>query len=107
MHLYETGLPCRFYLPLTSINPALLRPSQTRTQCPYKGEAEYYSVEVDGKLYEDVVWFYNRPTLECGTIVGLACFYNEKIDIVLDGEKLERPVTHFGKGKPNAKPPVL
>jgi len=72
-HLYETGLPCRFYIPLTCVRPDVLRPSKTRTQCPYKGEAEYYSVEVNGKLHEDIVWFYNRPTLECGLIVGLVC----------------------------------
>ena len=106
MHLYETGLPCRYYMPLTSIDPSVLRPSKTRTQCPYKGEAEYYSVEVDGKLREDIVWYYNRPTLECGLVVGLACFYNEKVDIILDGKKLERPDTHFGRGKPGTKPPM-
>lgn len=72
-HLYETGLPCRYYLPLTCVRPDVLRRSSTRTQCPYKGEAEYYSVEVNGEVHEDVVWFYNRPTLECGLIVGLVC----------------------------------
>ena len=107
-HLYETGLPCRYYLPLTSIHdPSLLRRSPTRTQCPYKGEAEYYSVEIDGRTHEDVVWFYTRPTLECGSIAGLVCFYNEKVDVVLDGEELERPETHFGKGGPNSKPSIL
>ena len=68
IHLYETGLPCRFYLPFTSVDPKVLRPSKTRTKCPYKGEAEYYSVEVDGKLHEDVVWYYTRPTLECAKV---------------------------------------
>ncbi|EMC91103.1 hypothetical protein BAUCODRAFT_44707, partial [Baudoinia panamericana UAMH 10762] len=87
MHLYETGLPCRYYIPLTAVDPTVLRPSKTRTQCPYKGEAEYYSVEVDGELHEDIIWYYNRPTLECGLIVGLVCFYNEKVDIELDGQK--------------------
>lgn len=72
-HLYETGLPCRYYMPLTAVRAEVLRPSERRTRCPYKGEAEYYSVEVKGKLYEDVIWFYNRPTLECGLIVGEVC----------------------------------
>lgn len=104
VHLYETGLPCRYYIPLTSIDPAVLRPSKTRSQCPYKGEAEYYSVEVNGELHEDVVWYYNRPTLECGKAESLCCFYNEKVDIELDGRKLERPVTQFGKVKGGQKP---
>jgi uncharacterized protein (DUF427 family) len=72
MHLYETGLPCRYYIPLTDVRPGVLKPSKTRTQCPYKGEAEYYSVDLgNGKVVEDVVWFYNRPTLECGKIESM------------------------------------
>lgn len=79
MHLYETGLPCRFYLPLTDVDVRALRPSKTKTQCPYKGEAEYYSVDTgSGQVATDVVWFYERPTLECAKIEGefifmLAC----------------------------------
>lgn len=61
MHLYETGLPCRYYMPLTSLDPKILRPSKTTTKCPYKGQAEYYSAEVNGKLHEDVIWYYNNP----------------------------------------------
>lgn len=73
-HLYETGLPCRFYMPLTAVLASVLRPSERRTRCPYKGEAEYYSVELPGgKVYEDVVWFYNRPTVECAGIMGEVC----------------------------------
>jgi uncharacterized protein (DUF427 family) len=70
MHLYETGLPCRYYLPLTAIDASVLRPSETKTECPYKGEAEYYHVEVDGKVYEDIVWYYTRPLLESAKIEG-------------------------------------
>lgn len=71
MHLYETGLPVRFYLPLTAVRPDILRPSSMRTRCPYKGEAEYYSVDLgDGKVVENVVWYYNHPTLESAKIEG-------------------------------------
>ena len=71
MHLYETGLPARFYLPLTDVDASKLRPSETKTQCPYKGEAEYYSVETgEGKVATDVVWYYERPILECAKIEG-------------------------------------
>ena len=99
MHLYETGLPVRYYLPLTAVNPAVLTKSDKRTQCPYKGEAEYYNVSVGGEQYTDIVWYYDRPTMECATVTGLCCFYNEKVDISIqtDGrwEKLERPKTPF------------
>ena len=61
IHLYETDLPCRYYIPLSAIDQRVLRKSSKRTQCPYKGEAEYYSVELKGgKVFEDVIWYYNR-----------------------------------------------
>ncbi|CAD0105905.1 unnamed protein product [Aureobasidium uvarum] len=99
MQLYESGLPVRYYIPLTSISTAVLRASKTTTQCPYKGEAEYYDVVIDGETHKDIVWFYTRPTLECGTIAGLCCFYNEKVDLELKNgdswEKLGRMKTIF------------
>ncbi|KAK0307115.1 hypothetical protein LTR01_005761 [Friedmanniomyces endolithicus] len=109
-HLYETGLPCRFYLPFSAVvDPGVLRESATRTRCPYKGEAEYWSVELGGEVYEDVIWYYRTPTMESAAVAGLVCFYNEKVDIELDGEMLERPDTHFGKSKPseNKKPSAV
>ncbi|EGP85573.1 uncharacterized protein MYCGRDRAFT_94265 [Zymoseptoria tritici IPO323] len=125
MHLYETGLPARYYMPLSAIDGTVLRKSDTRTKCPYKGEAEYYSVEVGGEAWKDVVWFYRSPILECAKIeggfllscrfghsesaddaIGLCCFYNEKVEIELDGEVLETPVTHMSNANPNAKPPA-
>ncbi len=58
--LFETGLPTRDYLPLTDVRMDLLRSSDTTTQCPYKGTASYWSLEVDGKRYDDYVWTYPR-----------------------------------------------
>jgi uncharacterized protein (DUF427 family) len=83
MQLYETGLRTRYYIPLTAIHNEILRPSKTTTQCPYKGEAEYYDVVVGGEVYKDIVWYYTRPTVECSTIAGLCCFYNEKVDMMI------------------------
>ena len=75
MHLYETGLPVRYYLPMTLVDVSVLRRSETKTQCPYKGEAEYYSILAEGDdggdlALKDVVWYYNRPTLESAKIEG-------------------------------------
>jgi uncharacterized protein (DUF427 family) len=53
----------------------VLRPSKTVTRCPYKGAAEYFSVEVKGKVHEDVVWFYNQPLLECAKIEGMLAIW--------------------------------
>lgn len=93
--LFETGLPPRFYLPLTDVRVDLLHPSQTETRCPYKGMANYWSINVGGKLYRDYLWIYRSPFPESQKIAGLVAFYNEKVDIYLDGELQARPHTHF------------
>lgn len=93
--LFETGLPPRYYLPLTDIRVDLLRPSATVTHCPYKGAASYWSVEVGGTIHRDLVWIYRAPFAESQKIAGLACFYNEKVDLLIDGAQHERPRTQF------------
>jgi uncharacterized protein (DUF427 family) len=94
--LFETGLPPRYYLPMTDIRMDLLRPSATQTHCPYKGTAGYWSVDTGTAVHEDVVWFYRTPLPESQKIAGLASFYNEKVDVYVDGVLEERPRTHFG-----------
>lgn len=91
--LFETGLPTRYYLPLTDIRTDLLRPSTTATSCPYKGTASYWSLEVDDELFHDVVWTYPAPLPESGRIAGLASFYDERVDVRVDGVMQERPST--------------
>ncbi|GIZ49279.1 hypothetical protein CKM354_001231100 [Cercospora kikuchii] len=114
MHLYETGLPCRYYIPLTRVDASVLRKSSTTTKCPYKGEASYYDVVIpsssptspnpsssssdDDLVFKDIVWYYPTPLLESAKIENLVCFYNEKVRIEVDGEVLEQPVTPFSKG---------
>lgn len=88
--LFETGLPVRFYLPPTDVRLDLLEPSDTTTGCPYKGEASYHHVEVDGRAHEDLVWTYRYPTLEAAEIAGHLCFYDERADTYVDGELLDR-----------------
>src|SRR5215207_6070131 len=78
--LFETSLPPRYYLPLTDVRVELLRPSSTRTICPYKGTASYWSLAIGEKLHEDLVWIYRTPVPESQKIAGLACFYNERVD---------------------------
>jgi uncharacterized protein (DUF427 family) len=90
MHLYETGLPCRYYLPRKAIRQDVLTPSKTITHCPYKGAAEYFSVEAKGKVHEDVIWFYNQPLIECAKIEGMS-FVWLSILICLLGNPLIMP----------------
>ncbi|KAI9057264.1 DUF427-domain-containing protein [Trametes sanguinea] len=94
--LFETSLPVRYYIPKADCKLDLLVPSETKTQCPYKGVASYYNVQLpSGELVEDIVWWYRTPQLECAEIKGCAAFYNEKVDIYIDGVLQERPETHF------------
>lgn len=88
--LFETGLPVRYYLPMTDLRTEYLRPSSASTSCPYKGTASYWSLEVNGEILEDGVWTYTSPFPESAGIAGLACFYNERVDIRVDGVLQER-----------------
>ena len=89
--LFETSLPPRYYLPLSDVRMDLLRPSATTTSCPYKGTASYWSVGD----HEDIVWIYRAPLPESQKVAGMACFYNEKVDLFVDGEPQARPETPF------------
>jgi len=93
--LFETGLPPRYYLPLTDIRTDLLQPSGTQTSCPYKGTANYWTVDTGSGPHKDVVWMYRAPLPESQKIAGLACFYDERTDVFVDGQRQERPRTHF------------
>jgi uncharacterized protein (DUF427 family) len=93
---FETGLPTRYYLNRTDVDFTKLVPTETVTSCPYKGMTTgYWSALVDGRTHPDVAWTYDFPTRELQPIAGLIAFYNEKLDIFLDGVQLERPNTHF------------
>lgn len=82
--LSETHLPPRYYLPREDVRAELLQPSETRTTCPFKGEAGYFSVVIDGRVHEDVVWYYEEPLDEVAAIRGTVCFYNDKVDLYVD-----------------------
>jgi uncharacterized protein (DUF427 family) len=94
--VFETGLPTRYYVNRTEVNAEVLFPSDTVTSCPYKGMTSgYWSVRTPAEFYPDLAWAYDFPTRQLLPIAGLIAFYNEKVDITLDGKPLERPKTHF------------
>jgi uncharacterized protein (DUF427 family) len=94
--VYETGLPPRYYLDRTALRLAHLEPSDTVTSCPYKGDtSQYWSAKVGGTLLRDLAWSYSYPTRQLLPIAGLVAFYNEKVDLIVDGRRLDRPVTPF------------
>jgi len=89
--LFETNLPTRYYVPRMDVRMELFTPTEKRTQCPYKGEAVYWTADVNGEAFEDIVWSYPRPIPECAKIEGLVAFFNERADIWVDGKLQERP----------------
>lgn len=91
MALFESNLPVRWYIPREDVS-AELEPSDTRSICPYKGFASYFTVALaDGERKEDLVWYYADPLPEAASIAGLVCFYSERVDLELDGELQQRP----------------
>ena len=93
--LFETGLPTRYYIPKQDVRMDLLERSESTTRCPYKGVASYWSLRLGNKHYQDLVWSYEAPIPECPKIENLLCFYNEKVDLYIDGERQDRPHTHW------------
>lgn len=93
--LFETGLPTRYYLPPQDVDARYLVPSELQTACPYKGTAGYYSIRIGDSLQKNLVWTYRDPIPEQPKIRGLLAFYNEKVDIYVDGELETRPVTQW------------
>ena len=94
--VFETGLPTRYYLDRTCVRFDLMIPSETVTSCPYKGTTSaYWSARIGGELHPDLAWAYDFPSHQLLPIAGLVAFYNERVDLTLDGERLQRPRTHF------------
>jgi uncharacterized protein (DUF427 family) len=96
--VFETGLPTRYYLNRTEVDFDHLVPTDTVTSCPYKGRTTgYWSVRMGDTTHPDLAWAYDFPTRQLLPIAGLIAFYSEKVDVLVDGRRLERPVTHFFK----------
>ena len=63
------------YFPVESIDRAYLRASDTHTHCPWKGEASYYDVVVDGEINKDAAWYYPEPKEAAAAIRGRVAFW--------------------------------
>ena len=90
--LFETMLPTRYYLPREDIC-AELSPSGTRTYCAYKGQASYWSVAVGDRVLPDIAWTYERPLHDAAQVRGLIALFNERLDVIVEDERHERPIT--------------
>jgi len=88
--VFETGLPTRYYLDRSSLDLRFLRRTETRTACPYKGEtSDYWTAAVAGRVEEDVAWSYRQPFAALAPIAGLVAFYNDRVELTVDGVRLD------------------
>src|SRR4029077_17574631 len=94
--LFETMLPTRYYLPREDVTAELI-PSDTKTWCAYKGQASYFSVRAGGRLVPDIAWSYPDPRHDALQVRDLIAFFDERIDVTLDGERRLRPVTPWSE----------
>ena len=96
--LFETNHPVRYYIPQADARMDLLLPSATRSRCPYKGPASYWSVKIGDQIFDDMVWGYMETIPECPKIKGLLCFFHERgAEIYVDGEKIPAPTTKWAR----------
>jgi uncharacterized protein (DUF427 family) len=94
--VFETGLPTRYYFDRSAVHMEHLVPTDSVTACPYKGTTSgYWSVRIGDALHRDLAWSYDFPTRQLLPIAGLIAFYNERVDVTVDGDRLPRPKTHF------------
>jgi uncharacterized protein (DUF427 family) len=93
--LFETPLPPRYYLPVEDVRTELFEASSKKTRCAYKGSASYWHVRAGGRLHEDLVWTYREPQHDAENVRDMLAFFNERVDIEVEGETSERPLTEF------------
>ncbi|MFL5781429.1 MAG: DUF427 domain-containing protein [Thermoleophilaceae bacterium] len=95
--LYEAGLPPRWYIPREDVRAEVLTESDTRSVCAYKGVASYHSVSTPAGVADDLVWFYPDPREDARRVRDYLCFFNERVDLYVDGELQERPESPWSR----------
>jgi uncharacterized protein (DUF427 family) len=86
--VFETDLPTQYYLPPEDVAAELLAESGTRTVCPYKGEATYYSADIGERTVRDVAWTYAEPLTDSRRLAGFVAFTGSKVDTEVDGKSV-------------------
>lgn len=81
--LEETGMPTRYYLPRDDVRMDLLRPTSFETECPFKGKASYWTLELGGAVHDGIVWSYENPIPGAAGIEGLLSFYNDRVELTV------------------------
>jgi uncharacterized protein (DUF427 family) len=94
--IFETGLAARWYLPREDVR-APLEPSELQTTCAYKGHARYWSVRTSHGLEENLAWTYEEPRHDAAAVAGRVAFFDERVEVELDGEHQPRPQTPWSR----------
>jgi uncharacterized protein (DUF427 family) len=79
--LQESNYPPVQYVPLSDVDPSALQRTDSSTYCPYKGDASYYSLRVNGSELTDAVWTYETPYPAVAEIAGHVAFYPDKVQL--------------------------
>jgi len=93
--LFETSLPTRYYVPVEDVNHAVLEPTANTSLCPYKGVADHYWSVAGNPGAANIAWSYSAPLPAVAKVAGLVAFYNELLDITVDGVPQQRPESPF------------
>ena len=78
--LLETGHRPVYYFPREHVRMDLLSPTNHRTTCPYKGDASYFTLKIDGRTVENAAWSYEQPIAGMEPIANRLAFYWDKVD---------------------------
>ena len=79
--LEETGLPTRYYIPKDDVRMDLFRSIDLTTQCPFKGTASYWTLELGDTTHDGIAWSYETPIDAASDITGMLCFFPERADV--------------------------
>jgi uncharacterized protein (DUF427 family) len=96
--LFETHLPTRYYFDPADVRMELLTATDTHTRCPYKGTASYWTAAIGDAVHDDIAWAYPDPLPGVSDIKDAISFFDERVDVYVDGEPQERPVTQWSRG---------
>jgi uncharacterized protein (DUF427 family) len=97
--LFETGQPTRWYIPTADVRLDLLEQSATVTRCAYKGLATHWQA----LGHTDVAWSYPEPQHDAEPIRDMIAFYDERVDVEIDGEAQDRPFTQWSRERPERR----
>jgi uncharacterized protein (DUF427 family) len=98
--LRESTYPAVVYFPRVDVEMGFMSRTDRGTHCPYKGDASYFTVLMDGQFAENAVWTYEQPFAAMQAIEGRLAFYTDKIEVYEVAEAEVNP-HHHGRTRPD------